>query len=80
MSVEERLEKEIGHLRWKAAKLSCPRCGTRGVIPILWGLVVPPLDLAEERGEVKLGGCTTEDGREAEWSCTSCGLDFAARG
>ncbi len=31
---------------------------------------------AEERGEVRLGGCVV-DGEEPRWACSSCEVEFA---
>jgi hypothetical protein len=76
VSFEQELERELAPLRRRGAKIACPRCGARGMIPIIWGFVTPPWDLAEDRGEVKLGGCLVEDGLEPEWSCPNCALDF----
>jgi hypothetical protein len=48
----------------------CPRCGSREVVPIVYGLPPYQLSEAEERGEIVLGGCEPTD---ADRACRSCG-------
>jgi hypothetical protein len=50
--------------------MTCPRCGSREVAEIVYGLPGSDLAEAEERGEVILGGCEPKEARRA---CRSCG-------
>ena len=53
--------------------MKCPRCDSREVVPVIFG--IPSFDLFErqERGEVILGGC---EPRDEEWACRSCRLGW----
>ncbi|QEH38599.1 hypothetical protein OJF2_72030 [Aquisphaera giovannonii] len=59
----------------------CPRCGSRKLATILWGL--PAFDDELERrldaGEVVLGGCCVTDD-DPVWECTECGWQAGKRG
>ncbi len=56
---------------------SCPGCGSRNVIPIVYGLPGPELLDEAERGEVKLGGCGVADGLPT-CLCPSCGKEWGS--
>lgn len=58
----------------------CPACGSREVIPILYGLPGFELSEAAERGEVVLGGCLIGD-ESPDYECRGCGrpLPWVAR-
>jgi len=53
----------------------CPKCKSKKVVPIVYGL--PSMELFEEanREEVALGGCTVMDG-QPEWHCKACDHEF----
>lgn len=53
---------------------SCPYCESSRVLPIVFGLPMPELELQAERNEVVLGGdlCWCDD-RDPEWQCIECG-------
>lgn len=53
----------------------CPHCGSDRVIPFVYGLPIPDLVAAEERGELLLAGCVvTED--SPKFHCSACGHDL----
>ncbi len=50
----------------------CPACGSRHIVPIVWGY---PSDAAVARavaGEVILGGCLVDEA-SPDWCCRACG-------
>ena len=51
----------------------CPRCGSKHVATILYGLVgiSDELEKKLEAGEITLGGCCISDGDPA-WKCLDC--------
>jgi len=53
-------------------QLTCTRCGSTDVIPIVYGM--PDFDLAEaeQRGEVILGGCIVILGEDPQGRCRRC--------
>ena len=53
-------------------QLTCARCGSTDVIPIVYGM--PDFDLVEasERGEVILGGCIVTIGADPPARCRRC--------
>jgi hypothetical protein len=53
----------------------CPHCGSDRVIPIMYGLPIPDLVAAEERGEVILAGCVIGEDAPA-FHCSACGRDL----
>ena len=54
----------------------CPKCNRDDqVIPILFGMPGPEMIEAEQRGEIKLGGCCIS-GMEPEYYCKRCDYDF----
>ncbi len=60
---------------------ACPVCGSREVIPIVYGM--PSEDDVEraERGEFVLGGCLVglyEPDPDPSHCCTACGTSFDA--
>jgi hypothetical protein len=50
--------------------LHCPRCGSRDVVPILYGYPPDEWFEAAERGELIIGGCEIEPETK---HCASCG-------
>jgi hypothetical protein len=55
----------------KPPPLSCPQCGARTVVPVMYGYPSGDMFEAEQAGEVILGGCVVRAGLPA-WKCTSC--------
>lgn len=53
----------------------CPRCGSKDVLRIVYGLPGPELMERAEKGLVKLGGCCV-DGNDPEWYCRKCSSEF----
>ena len=41
----------------QASAAKCPRCGSKDVLPIIYGLQDPEQDVELRVGRVKLGGC-----------------------
>lgn len=56
----------------------CPYCGSPRVIPIMYGLPLPDLVAAEERGELILAGCVVDVDSPA-FHCRACGRDLPER-
>ncbi len=55
-------------------KPECPRCRSRDVLPIVYGLPGFELALEEQQGKVVLGGCcVAADGTDPRWACRACG-------
>jgi hypothetical protein len=54
---------------------TCPKCGARGAIPIIYGLPTDAAGRAAEAGEVFLGGCHVTPGMP-DTHCGSCGHDW----
>lgn len=52
-------------------KPTCPRCGSRERVPIVYGLPGPGLEGRAARREVSLGGCVTY-GNDPKWACANC--------
>ena len=50
----------------------CPSCGSGASIRIAYGLPIPELVEAEERGEVILAGCVVPEDAPA-YQCRACG-------
>jgi hypothetical protein len=56
----------------------CPHCGSDRVVPYAYGLPIPDLVEAEERGEVILAGCVV-DADSPAFHCNACGQDLQER-
>lgn len=60
---------------WKEIKTAptppCPKCGSKDVAKILYGLPTHQLIGAAERGDVILGGCIVTD-NDPQWACKAC--------
>jgi hypothetical protein len=54
---------------------SCPQCGSRAALPIVYGLPGERLMARLAAGEVELGGCCVGP-RDPEWHCKACGHDW----
>ena len=59
----------------KRRRRACPKCGSRDVVPILYGLPGPETMAEAERGEIVLGGCVIT-GRDPRKRCMACGENF----
>ena len=54
---------------------ACPRCHAAArMLPIVFGLPMPELVAAADRGEVALGGCLMT-GEDPTHRCAACGAD-----
>lgn len=49
----------------------CPKCGSRNVLKIIYGMPPYEMYLKEKRGEIKLGGCRISD-FSPEYYCKDC--------
>jgi hypothetical protein len=58
---------------------TCPRCGERDAVPIVYGLPGTDLGEASDRGDVVLGGCCVSDDLPI-WHCNACDHDFGTLG
>lgn len=67
------VEKVPGMLK-KRGK-ACPRCGSRGVVPIGYGYPEADMMDAAEKGSIALGGCCVT-GDDPRSHCKACGEDF----
>ncbi len=56
---------------------TCPRCDSRDVLPIVYGLPGPELTEESLAGKVALGGCVIWP-ESPDWLCQSCGHDWRA--
>ena len=45
----------------------CRACGSRKIVPIVYGVVPATLGIAEEEGRLRLGGCVLEAGQLQRW-------------
>lgn len=51
----------------------CPRCGSKKVVKIVYGMATYEAHLEAEAGKYILGGCdVSEYGIDAKWQCLSC--------
>ncbi len=55
--------------------IRCPVCGSKKVVPILWGLPSEEGGRRAHDGEVVLGGCCVSD-RDPSWQCRNCGTQI----
>lgn len=54
-----------------APSRTCPKCGSKRVIPILWGMPSPEAEREADKGRVYLAGCVML-APTPEWHCVSC--------
>ena len=54
---------------------ACPKCASRKVVRIVFGLPGTDLMEAAERGDVSLGGCCVSSD-DPRWQCRACGAAF----
>jgi hypothetical protein len=55
--------------------VTCPRCGSRDVVRVVYGLPTPELFEAADEGRVILGGC--DPFRWPTHACRSCGFGLS---
>jgi len=70
MTNTDRPEGELGRIE---PEFSCPRCGERNPVPIIYG---KPSVLLELSRPIKLGGCVVRDDSPTH-HCRRCGRDWA---
>lgn len=51
--------------------MTCPRCRSDQVVPILYGYPLGKMVEAFERGEAEIGGCIVS-GDDPRWLCKKC--------
>lgn len=56
------------------ANCICPKCGSKNIIPIMYGYPAPEAFEESEKGNIKLGGCVIEsvDGYTVDRYCKDC--------
>jgi len=59
----------------KKTKLQCPKCKSKKVIPIAYGLPTYETFKLSEEGKIKLGGCCVTN-NDPEYFCKDCGNKF----
>ncbi|MCX7720652.1 MAG: hypothetical protein N2Z64_05145 [Dictyoglomus thermophilum] len=59
----------------KSKKIKCPKCGSKNVIPIIYGYPTSEAFEKEKRGEIILGGCVIEYD-SPNWYCKECGYKW----
>jgi hypothetical protein len=55
----------------------CPTCGSRQVIPIVYGLPTPGDHVSSAQGRIELAGCVLPDVAPA-WRCRGCQAGFGS--
>ncbi len=67
---------EDGGGRWLAAEETrCPKCGSKRVVPILYGYPFGEMQEAADKGEAVLGGCLMS-GNDPLKFCLNCETSF----
>ena len=64
--------------RMPKKRRGCPKCGSRDVMPIVYGYPLPETMAAANRDEVELGGCLVTDWDPTKM-CKACGERFGTR-
>jgi len=54
----------------------CPKCGTKSVVEIVYGLPTRDLIAREKAGEIELGGCCIFVGESPKYHCKICEHNF----
>lgn len=55
--------------------VSCPKCGSKKVVRVLYGEPTYEAFLKEMAGKIVLGGCIVT-GNDPAWSCTECHINI----
>ncbi|MCL5035852.1 MAG: hypothetical protein M1269_01930 [Chloroflexi bacterium] len=58
---------------WEKEKPACPKCGSKEVIPILYGYLSKEAWEMEDAGEVEFGGLDLDNDNNPGWHCKKCG-------
>jgi len=56
-------------------KKTCPQCGSKNVIPIMYGYPSSEAGEKEEKGVIRLGGYELF-GDDPQWYCKDCKKEF----
>jgi hypothetical protein len=56
-------------------KKTCPQCGSKNVIPIMYGYPSSEAGEKEVKGAIRLGGCCITDD-DLQWYCKDCKKEF----
>lgn len=59
----------------QAAQGPCPKCGSKNLIPFVYGMPDVEMIEKEQAGEIVVGGCSVYDDSPT-WRCADCGHDF----
>ena len=54
---------------------NCPKCQSKKIIPILYGMPTEKAVQDSDAGKLKIGGCCMDEG-SPEWFCSSCTHEF----
>jgi len=61
----------------RKSRRACPKCGSRDIVPIRYGLPGPEMTAAADRGEIELGGCCVANDDPTLY-CKACKERFGA--
>ena len=57
----------------KRSPVSCPQCGSEGIVPALHGMSSPEMFERSEQGKIQLGGCVVGDAAgDPNVGCNAC--------
>jgi len=56
-------------------KIKCPKCDSKNIIPIQYGLPSFKMQCEKYEGKIKLGGCVVHK-NNPDFHCRDCKLDF----
>jgi hypothetical protein len=76
-SVHLKANREITESECIASRkpIKCSNCGSKDILPIVYGLPAPETFEEAEKGLIKLGGCVIFD-NDPSWECNDCGVQF----
>jgi hypothetical protein len=66
------------HWLMPRAKRCCPRCGSKDIARLIFGLITPDVAERYRKKDVIFGGCGVPPA-EPRWECRSCGFRFGGK-
>lgn len=54
-----------------SSRPTCPKCGSKTIVPIMYGLPTEEAAEEAERGKIALGGCCISED-SPQWHCRDC--------
>jgi len=54
----------------------CPKCQSKKVIPIIYGMPTEEAFEEAEKGKLMIGGCCVSD-KSPQWYCADCQCEFS---